>query len=451
MLSSAGNAKVVDSQKIIDGARINRSHFAIGLLCAAILFVDGYNLAVLGYLAPEIQASLGVTNAQLGPIFSASLAGNFFGFLFLSPLSYRFGLKRMTIGFVLLFGLGEICAGLSTSVTQLIVFRFIAGIGLAGGISNATALAGEYFPQRWRATGVTYTYIGFTAGQMASGEATRTLVGQGMEWRAPLLLGGALALGFALILLFKLPESLEYLVNRAKQQNKARDLLNRLVPGSAPAEAKILAEPRSGKSGSVGQLFGKSRATLTIGLWAAMTMNSVAIGAVSSWLTTLLVNAGLSQNDAVATATVATAAGIVAGLIVGPLMDRVGPFRVVLGLFLIGSCATFTLGMVIPALVVPWILALAFCQIMCTSGITKGSGALAVHIYPTALRSTAIGWMLGVSRIGSIAGPLLIGFLLTAGFEPGQAFQIVAIPLLAGGAAMLFCLRAMARSHPAQN
>ncbi len=49
-----------------------------------------------------------------------------------------------------------------------------------------------------------------------------------------------------------------------------------------------------------------------------------------------------------------------------------------------------------------------------------GLNALAASYYPTAVRSTGIGWALGVGRIGSIVGPLMGGMFLTWGWKPEQ-------------------------------
>ena len=53
-------------------------------------------------------------------------------------------------------------------------------------------------------------------------------------------------------------------------------------------------------------------------------------------------------------------------------------------------------------------------------GSQGGLNALAANFYPTAVRSTGVGWALGVGRIGSIVGPLLGGMFLGMGWKPGD-------------------------------
>ena len=73
----------------------------------------------------------------------------------------------------------------------------------------------------------------------------------------------------------------------------------------------------------------------------------------------------------------------------------------------------------------------------CTSGAQKGHNALSVYFYPAALRSTGLGWGLGIGRIGAILGPLAVGYLLTAGWAPSSVFVATALPMLVGATAIL--------------
>jgi AAHS family 4-hydroxybenzoate transporter-like MFS transporter len=83
------------------------------------------------------------------------------------------------------------------------------------------------------------------------------------------------------------------------------------------------------------------------------------------------------------------------------------------------------------------VLAAAFAAGFCTSSIQKAQNALSVYFYPVALRSTGLGWGLGVGRSGSIVGPILFGYLLgSLQWSPTAVFCVTAIPLLVGGAAI---------------
>ena len=53
------------------------------------------------------------------------------------------------------------------------------------------------------------------------------------------------------------------------------------------------------------------------------------------------------------------------------------------------------------------------------------------NLYPAPIRSTGVGWALGIGRIGGIAGPLLIGALLGWQVQPASVFYAATLPMLA--------------------
>ncbi|HYR43954.1 MAG TPA: MFS transporter, partial [Terriglobia bacterium] len=63
-------------------------------------------------------------------------------------------------------------------------------------------------------------------------------------------------------------------------------------------------------------------------------------------------------------------------------------------------------------------------------GGQTASNALSADFYPTAIRSTGIGWCLGIGRIGSILGPILGGILLSYGGSARRVFWAAAVPAL---------------------
>ena len=79
-----------------------------------------------------------------------------------------------------------------------------------------------------------------------------------------------------------------------------------------------------------------------------------------------------------------------------------------------------------------------------------GLNALAGTIYPTYMRATGAGWGLGVGRIGSIAGPIIGGLLLTMGLTRPTLLFLTAIPLFFCGIA-LFALQSAKRAQDSRS
>lgn len=185
------------------------------------------------------------------------------------------------------------------------------------------------------------------------------------------------------------------------------------------------------------QLFQTGRSFGTLVIWLAIGMNLIANTSLQTWLTEILLRAGFDQRMAILATGMAFIAGIVSAFIVGPLMDRFGPYRVIIGLFLFGALFRSLLGVSLSFDSASLILSAAFAAGFCTSSIQKAHNALSVYFYPVALRSTGLGWGLGVGRSGAIVGPILFGYLLgSLQWSATAVFCVTAIPLLVGGAAI---------------
>ena len=85
----------------------------------------------------------------------------------------------------------------------------------------------------------------------------------------------------------------------------------------------------------------------------------------------------------------------------------------------------------------------------CIVGGQPAVNALAASYYPTTLRSTGIGWSLGVGRIGSIIGPVLGGELIRLNWPNSTIFLVVAIPAIVS-AVMVFAMRGGPQAAPAK-
>ena len=430
---------VLDTDDVINANRIGRMQVMVGVLGALILFADGYNVQVISYVAPQIAREWSIPREVLGWILAADKFGLMAGYLAVSPMSGYFGHKRIAIGCVALFGLMALLTTTASGTVELFAVRFLTGIGLGGAIPSAVALTGEYFPKWRRSTAITFIYCGLSLGQFGSGEVTNIVL-QPYGWQMSFWIGGALALTLAAVLVVVLPESLEYLVNRSGRPQRAASILRRIVP-SLPQDAHLVAGARSKSKLTLRQLlpqlFQAGRSFGTLAIWLAIGTNLIANTSLQTWLTEILLRAGFDQRMAILATGMAFIAGIVSAFIVGPLMDRFGPYRVTVTLFVLAALFRSLLGVSLSFNSATFVLASAFAAGFCTSSIQKAHNALSVYFYPVALRSTGLGWGLGVGRSGAIVGPILFGYLLGAlEWSATAVFLVTAIPLLVGGTAI---------------
>lgn len=445
----AGSGEMIDTDVVINRSPVGALQIMVGVLGAAILLVDGFNTQVIGYIAPQIAKSMHLGRDELAWVLSADKVGLLIGYLFVAPLSGRFGHKRVAIGCILFFGMLAWVTTLSGTATELFVFRLLTGIGLGGALPSGVALTGEYFPKSRRSTSITFIYCGLSFGQLSAGEVANALL-QPFGWQGALWAGGGLALLLAATLAALMPESLEYLVNRGGKPETAGLILARIDRNlRLDGRIRLVAGERSNDRLTIWQLlpqlFRSNRTFGTLVIWFALGMNLTVNTSLQLWLTKILVDSGFAQHTAIIATEASFLAGIVGAFIIGPLMDRFGAYRVITGLFLTGGLFSLMLGLSLSWEAAALIAASSFGSGFCTSGVQKGGNALCVYFYPTALRSTGLGWGLGIGRIGAIIGPLMVGYLLTGGWSSAAVFAATAVPMVLGAIAVA----AMGRAYGA--
>jgi AAHS family 4-hydroxybenzoate transporter-like MFS transporter len=435
-------------ENLIDRNAIGLFQIVIAIVGIFALLCEGFDLQIVSYLMPQIVKEWHIDPTRQGAILSAGYTGMLIGFLVLASLAPKVGSKRLVVACLLAMGLLNIATILSEGAASLIAFRFATGLTLGGVVPPALALAAEFFPARRRSTLIAMMYLGTTSGFMIAG-ATAWTVLPNWGWRGGMIIGGTLPILVAVAVLLVWPESLIFLLSRGSNGcESVHRILSRVYPGLVQNGEKLASGASVMSGGDVIDLFRERRTLGTLMLWAGLSLNAVVYFFALSWMPLLLVKVGASQQNAILAATLGSTGGIVA-IATGPLMDKFGNARVVTLYFVTGAAFVLLVGaMLSPTVIV--IVPAAFCLGYCVSGLQKGISALAIAFYPPALRSTGLGWVLGVGRSGAILGPMLPGLLMQNGWPPAYIFYIMAVPLMLGGAAIAV-MSAFYVHHPLSN
>jgi AAHS family 4-hydroxybenzoate transporter-like MFS transporter len=421
---------------VIDARPIGRFQIVIAAIGALALFCEGFDLQIISYVMPNIVQAWKIEPAKQGAILSAGYSGMLIGFLLLAPLASRIGAKRLAVCCLFAMGALNLATLFAPDAQTLVVCRISVGLTLGGVVPPTLALVSELFPARRRSALVAMLYLGTTSGIMMAGVAAWATLSR-YGWRGAMAIGGVMPIVVALAVWRVWCDSPVWLLARGPEgASRVKGILARLYPHAPGSDGLVPEAPCTNRAGGVAQLFVERRLVGTLALWAALSLNAIVYFFALSWLPLILVKIGATEQNAILASTLGNLGGI-AAIATGFLMDRFGSARIVKLYFMTGAAFVLLVGAVLsPAVVV--IAPAAFCLGYCVSGLQKGVSALAVEFYPPALRSTGLGWVLGVGRSGAILGPMVPGLLLQAGWKPAPVFYLMAVPLLLGGTAIAF-------------
>lgn len=417
---------------------------ALGALC---MIMDGFDAQVIGFVAPAIVEDWKISPSALAPVFSIGLLGMVIGSLAISPLADRHGRRPMLILSVSFFGLCMLATGAVHTMRELLIMRLVTGVGLGTTVPNVLALVSEFTPARHRSAAVMIMAACFTVGAAVGGYNAAWMI-PAYGWRSLFAAGGAIPLLIAALMFFWLPESAKLLALSGAESARIKNALGKIYAKAARAANSNFLSVKSPPSHiPVAELFRDGRFWPTILIWLLNFINLLQLYFLSNWLPTLLRSSHLTMKTAVTSGTFLQVGGLTGALLVALLTRRIRLIILMTVNFFAAAVAIFELGQMIesPA----WVLVPIFAAGFCVIGGQPAISAITAQYYPTLIRSSGVGWSLGIGRIGSIAGPLVGGLFLEMKWGNGRLFLTAAIPSLIAGFAVLLLARAGVGGAPA--
>jgi AAHS family 4-hydroxybenzoate transporter-like MFS transporter len=434
-------APPVDIPALIDANKLSRFQIWILVLVGLTVVMDGFDVQAMGFVAPAIIKEWGISKAELGPVFGAGLFGMLVGSLTLSVLADKIGRRPVLLGSSIFFAGCMLATAWTTTITELQLIRFVTGLGLGAIMPNAMALVGEYSPRRSRVTLMMLVSCGFTVGAVLGGLLSAVMI-PAFGWRSVFYLGAALPLVMTVLMYLHVPESLQFLVLKGRRLDTVADSLRQIAPSVQIDRNTRYVVAEAKQSGApVSELFRHGRAGVTVLLWVVNFMNLLNLYFLSNWLPTIATSAGLSTQTAVLVGTALQVGGVVGTVLMGPIIDRVGFYKLLIPSFVLAAVTIALIGQ--PGISLPMLFLVVVITGFCIVGGQPAVNALAATFYPTTLRSTGIGWSLGVGRIGSIVGPVVGGELIRRNWTNSEIFLAVAVPAVVSAVMLLLMVMTM--------
>jgi len=388
-------------------------------ICGFAIFFDAFDLIVYGAVVPDLLADKewGLSPTGIGAIASWALTGQLCGALIAGTLIHRLGAKRLIVGGVIWFSLGMAASALAPDVESFTVLRFITGLGLGVVMPAASSLTIAYAARGKEKTTYAMMFAGYAVGGFCAAALASILLAD-TGWRTLFWIGAVVPLAVLV------PIAIKWLPSK--------------MP-SAPTTAQAPAA-------AVRELFANGYARVTLLFWAVAFAGLLLVYGLQTWLPELMRSAGYDLGTAVLFLGILNGGAVIMVLVAARIADRTGARPVVIAALLAGA-ASIALLSTAPATGVTYLL-------VAIAGFgTIGSqimvNAFVAERYEPGVRDTALGWTLGIGRLGAIAGPTITGWLLDAdvGFK-GNFYVFAGVALF--GALVAACVparRAASRSR----
>ncbi len=429
------DGRQVDAVGVVDGAPVGKLIIAVVLLCAGVSFLDGFDILAISYVAPVIGAAWKLPREAFGPIFAAHYIGAAAGSVFFGWYADRYGRRMGVIVPTAIFGVFALLTVYAYDFRSLFILRMLIGVGLGGALSNAIAMVAEYSPHRARATLVSMMYAAFPLGGVIGGPIAAALIAH-YSWHAVFVLGGVLPLLLTVALLLGLNESIRFMVLSKVAPARIANILKRIAPAFEPSpdDIYVLPQSRGVSAHPTREIFSREFVRATVLLCIAAFMAQLVIVYVVTWMPLVLASIGMPVTSAILASVAFSVGGIVGAIGLARIIDKDKSYRGLVVTFFLSALSIAGIGY----LASNWygLLAITFLTGLLTVGANIVLSAYSATVYPTAIRSTGVGWVIGWGRIGAIAGALFGTALVAAGLTIETAYVIAAVPAILGGAAI---------------
>jgi benzoate transport len=422
----------MDIKSRIEAAPMKRTQIGIIAVCAALYMIDGFDVLVMAFSANAVSEYWGLSAGQLGMLLSSALVGMALGSIFVSTIADIIGRRKTLLLGATVVALGMLASAFVPSYGLLVVLRFITGLAVGTLQATANVLASEFANAKRRSTSLALVSIGQPIGGVVGGLITGVLI-QAYGWRAAFMFGAVITLVMIPIIWRAVPESIDYLLvrrpaNALERVNKVLARIEQpavsLLPDAAPAPAKKKSRFADVLTGT------NARRTILISLSYFVLMASFYFA--NSWTPKLVTASGFSQQDGINAGVLFSVGAIVGAVTLGFFGARF-PMRKVLAVFFILGGLTFgafslSTGSLAGALLAAFLVGFG------SNAPIAGMLAISPTYYSSEVRGTALGLVIGMGRVGSIASPIIAGALMDGGWQPTDLYFLFIVPMLLGAA-----------------
>lgn len=426
----------VNSAERLERIPINKMHYRLlGIHGMGWLF-DSMDVGIITFVLAALSVSWNLDTGQLGLIGSAGLFGMFIGAGASGWLADRYGRKAVFQTTLLIFSISTLLNAFAWNLESMLLFRFLAGLGLGGELPVVSALMSEFVPTKARGRFVVLLESFWAGGWLAAALIAYFII-PAYGWQAAFIIG-ALPAFYVWVIRRKLPESPRWLESQGRLK-EAEEVMRKLEDESSRNIGRSLlnvpraATPKPERPLGLRELWQGEYFRRTLMLWIAWFCLIFGYYGIFVWLPTLLVKAGFTMVKSFEYVLIITLAQVPGYFSAAWLIERWGRKPTLACYLFLSAVAAYFYGQ---SADVNSILLFGSVMSFFNLGAWGAIYAYTPELYPTRGRASGAGFAASFGRIGGIIAPYAVGMLLATIGNAG-VFAMNAVMLAVAGAAVL--------------
>ncbi|MCF2588696.1 MFS transporter [Brevibacterium sp. UCMA 11752] len=427
----------MDLRERLNTSRMSAYQWLIVGICTFLNALDGYDVLAISFSSNQVSEEFSLSGTVLGLVMSAALLGMAIGALVLGPVADRIGRRNMTIVALIVNICGLFLSATATSAAQLGIWRVVTGLGVGGILVGTNVICAEYASRKRRGLVISIYTAGYGIGAALGGSVMVSLIATS-GWRSVFVLGGCLATVSLILVLLLVPESPSYLYNRqpANTQKKLDVIARKLgFTDTVDLSATTIAEESATSDSGVRALFNRRNRRVTFVVWATFFIVMFGFYFVNSWTPRLMHETGLTDTLSMIVTVGLTLGGAIGSVVFGLFTSRWSTRSVLMCFSVLAAIL-----MAVFIFTAQWIVLVVIVGVlvgMFSNGCIAGLYVLTPQSYSSSLRSTGVGWGIGIGRFGAIIAPTATGAMLDGGWSPQAIYVFVGVVLLLAAVVLL--------------
>lgn len=427
-----------DPRTYLDKEKMSRLQIIVVAITTLLNAIDGFDVLSISFAAPGIAKEWGTTQAALGIVMSMELIGMAIGSFILGGVADRIGRRQTLLGCLVVMTVGMLLVTTAANAIQLSVWRVLVGLGIGGILACVNAVVAEFSSVKRRGLCISIMVIGYPLGGTFGGMLASYLL-QGHDWRAIFYFGAVITGVCVPAVYFFVPESIHWLTQ--KQPKGALERINTALARMKFPPVENLPEIQGqGEKKSIAGIFAPSLAKITLLMTVAYFLHITTFYFILKWSPKIVADMGFAPALAGGVLVWANLGGAIGGAIFGWLTTRIELKRLTIIIMLLTSIFVALFGRTSADL--DQIKMLAACAGFFGNAGISGLYSILAIAFPTQVRATGSGFVIGMGRAGAVISPILVGVLFQAGAGLPTVAMVMGLgSLLAGLVLALFKIR----------